>query len=115
MHDSIVRDNNLVYNPEEGINIWGCRTTKYTTIQYATCLSHSTFQILPLVISELLQETKSVYKNNVENAEFGVASFDTEDNVFSKNTFVKTRSYKFYLWRGSEMEVEDQAFTNFTG
>jgi hypothetical protein len=90
-------------------------TTKYTIIKYAMCLLHFTFQILPLAISELLQETKSVYKNNVESAEFGVASFDTEDNVFPNNTFVKTRSHKFYLWRGSEMEVEEQAFTNFTG
>lgn len=74
------------------------QTTKYTIIQYATCLLHFTFQILPLAMSELLQETKqSVYKNNVESAEFGVASFDTEDNVFRNNTFVKTRSHKFYL------------------
>jgi hypothetical protein len=36
----------------------GPRTTKYTIIHYATCLSHSTFQILPLVISELLRKTK---------------------------------------------------------
>jgi hypothetical protein len=37
-----------------------------------------------------------VYKNNVENAEFGVASSNTEDNnVFSNNTFVNTRSHEF--------------------
>jgi hypothetical protein len=54
-----------------------------------------------------------VYKNNVESAEFGAASFNTEDNVFSNNTFANTRSHEFYLCRGSEMEVEDQAFTNY--
>jgi hypothetical protein len=42
-------------------------------------------------------KTKCVQERNVESAEFGVASFDTEDNVFRNNTFVKTRSHKFYL------------------
>jgi hypothetical protein len=54
-----------------------------------------------------------VYKNNVENAEFGVTSFNTEDNMFSNNTFANTRSHEFYLCGGSEMEVEDQALTNY--
>ena len=114
MHDSIVRDNNLVYNSEEAINVWGSPDNEiYNNTIRNVCTAF--YLSNPFSSNIGVTTGNKVYKNIVENAEFGVASFDTEDNVFSKNTFVKTRSHKFYLWRGSEMEVEDQAFTNFTG
>jgi hypothetical protein len=65
MHDSTVRDNNLVYNPEEGINnVW--RSPDNEIYNNTICNVSIAFYLSnpSLAISELLQQTKqSVCKN----------------------------------------------------
>jgi hypothetical protein len=82
MHDSIVRDNNLVYNPEEAINVWRSLdneiyNNKIRNVSIAFYLS------IPFSSNIGVTTGNKVYKNNAENAEFGVASFDTEDTTCS--------------------------------
>jgi parallel beta-helix repeat protein len=117
MHDSIVGDNNLVYNPEEGINVWGSPDNEIYNntihnVSIAFYLSNPSSSNIGVTTGN---KTKCVQEQCGKCRVWSGIFRHREDNVFSKNTFVKTRSHKFYLWRGSEMEVEDQAFINFTG
>jgi hypothetical protein len=79
MHYSIVRGN-LVYNPE-GFNVWGSPDNEIynntiRNVSTAFYLSNPSSSNIGVTIGN------KVYKNNVDNVEFGVESFDTEDNEF---------------------------------
>jgi parallel beta-helix repeat protein len=53
-----------------------------------------------------------LYNNTVRNANNGIVVSDADDNIFPNNTLENIESYEYFLSDGSEIEIEDQHFTD---
>jgi parallel beta-helix repeat protein len=112
MHDSIVR-NNLIYNSDRGISFNGSPDNEIynNTIRNVTVGLHITQPIDDISIGP--SDGNKIYNNTFQNATIGAESLRDNDNTFSNNNFVNSKSHDFYVHGGSEIKIENQTFRDY--
>jgi poly(beta-D-mannuronate) C5 epimerase len=113
MHDSIVRSN-TIYNSDKGIRITESPNNEvYSNTIYN--VSDGFYLTTPTASDDGLDGLTTenrIYNNTVRNANNGIVVSDADDNIFSNNTLENIESYEYFLSDGSEIEIEDQHFTD---
>lgn len=110
MHDSIVR-NNTIYNSDKGIRITESPNNEvYYNIIFD--VSDGFYLTNPSTPDDRHTTGNRVYNNTVINADNGITVMRADGNILSNNRLENIKGYEYLLMQGSEIEIQNQHFTD---